>query len=195
MIARPARVCMRSRKPCFLARRRLFGWKVRFTSGLQGRRGASQWGADDCPDMCAHARTTGALVDRSTVRGHVGQGQTGVAQTALEPGRPPPNPLLSHPAADRQSATRRVTEETCGHWLMQSSEVVSVAGSTRLRRRAQSRREQGISAGQRSAVMADGGRPDAPHTVDDGVDVVRSSQRPALVGHRRHRWKHKRETV
>ena len=28
-IARPARVRMRSRKPCVLARRRLFGWKVR----------------------------------------------------------------------------------------------------------------------------------------------------------------------
>ena len=28
-MARPARVCMRSRKPCVLARRRLFGWKVR----------------------------------------------------------------------------------------------------------------------------------------------------------------------
>jgi hypothetical protein len=30
--ARPARVCMRARKPCFRARRRLFGWKVRFTA-------------------------------------------------------------------------------------------------------------------------------------------------------------------
>ena len=30
-MARPARVFMRWRKPCFLARRRLFGWKVRFT--------------------------------------------------------------------------------------------------------------------------------------------------------------------
>lgn len=29
-IARPARVRIRSRKPCVLARRRLFGWKVRF---------------------------------------------------------------------------------------------------------------------------------------------------------------------
>ncbi len=124
-----------------------------------------------------------------------GAGSNQVAQTALEPGRPPPNPLLSHPAADRQPATRRATEETCGHWLMRSPGVVSVAGSTRLRRRAQSSGKQRISAGQRSAVMADGGRPDAPHTVDDGVDVVRGSQRPALVGHHRHRWKHKRETV
>ena len=37
MMARPARVRMRSRKPCVLARWRLFGWKVRFTSGLHRR--------------------------------------------------------------------------------------------------------------------------------------------------------------
>ncbi len=37
MIARPARVRMRRRKPCVLARRRLLGWNVRFTVGLQSR--------------------------------------------------------------------------------------------------------------------------------------------------------------
>lgn len=31
MIARPARVDIRCRKPWFLARFRLFGWNVRFT--------------------------------------------------------------------------------------------------------------------------------------------------------------------
>jgi hypothetical protein len=31
MIARPARVRMRARKPCFRARRRVLGWNVRFT--------------------------------------------------------------------------------------------------------------------------------------------------------------------
>lgn len=31
-IARPERVRIRDRKPCFLERRRLFGWKVRFTA-------------------------------------------------------------------------------------------------------------------------------------------------------------------
>lgn len=35
--ARPARVRMRSRKPCFFLRFRLFGWKVLFTHGLLGR--------------------------------------------------------------------------------------------------------------------------------------------------------------
>jgi hypothetical protein len=33
MIERPARVRIRARKPCFRARRRVFGWKVRFTAG------------------------------------------------------------------------------------------------------------------------------------------------------------------
>jgi hypothetical protein len=38
-IARPARVCIRTRKPCVLARRRLFGWNVRLlTRELQNRR-------------------------------------------------------------------------------------------------------------------------------------------------------------
>jgi hypothetical protein len=30
MIDRPARVFMRARNPCFFARRRVFGWNVRF---------------------------------------------------------------------------------------------------------------------------------------------------------------------
>ena len=36
-IARPARVRMRRRKPCFLARRRLFGWKVRLLTMCSSR--------------------------------------------------------------------------------------------------------------------------------------------------------------
>jgi hypothetical protein len=37
-MARPARVRMRSRNPCVLARRRLFGWNVRLLTGTPGRR-------------------------------------------------------------------------------------------------------------------------------------------------------------
>ena len=37
MMARPARVRMRSRKPCVFARRRLFGWNVRLLTGAPGR--------------------------------------------------------------------------------------------------------------------------------------------------------------
>ena len=36
-MARPARVRMRSRKPCVLARRRLFGWNVRLLTDAPGR--------------------------------------------------------------------------------------------------------------------------------------------------------------
>src|SRR5580704_14982838 len=35
--ARPARVRIRSRKPCVFARRRLFGWNVRLLTGTPGR--------------------------------------------------------------------------------------------------------------------------------------------------------------
>jgi hypothetical protein len=45
-MARPARVLMRWRKPCFLERRRLLGWKVRFTHASLVRRlnlVASRW--------------------------------------------------------------------------------------------------------------------------------------------------------
>ena len=44
--ARPARVRIRSRKPCTFARRRLFGWNVRLLTGTPGR-----WG--NCPQSRA----------------------------------------------------------------------------------------------------------------------------------------------
>jgi hypothetical protein len=37
MIERPALVRMRERNPCLRERRRLFGWKVRFTLGPSRR--------------------------------------------------------------------------------------------------------------------------------------------------------------
>jgi hypothetical protein len=37
MIARPARVRMRARKPCLRARRRVLGWNVRFTDSRPSR--------------------------------------------------------------------------------------------------------------------------------------------------------------
>ena len=47
-IARPARVRMRSRKPCVLARRRLFGWKVRLlTWGSRDDAGKTKGDHDD----------------------------------------------------------------------------------------------------------------------------------------------------
>jgi hypothetical protein len=43
MIERPARVRMRRRKPCFLERRRLFGWNVRLLTGLPHDSGGGPW--------------------------------------------------------------------------------------------------------------------------------------------------------
>src|SRR4051812_41808376 len=40
-IPRPARVRIRARKPCFLARRRLLGWKVRLLMGSLPDRGVT----------------------------------------------------------------------------------------------------------------------------------------------------------
>jgi hypothetical protein len=79
MIPRPARVRMRSRKPWVRARRRLFGWKVRFTSGLHRRRAGSQ---NRRPPRRAktHACDLGPSADRPTVRAEIPQGQTGPSQ-------------------------------------------------------------------------------------------------------------------
>lgn len=54
MIARPARVRIRSRNPCFRDRRRLFGWNVRFTFKLQGIWGYQSWTDDHPPRSPDH---------------------------------------------------------------------------------------------------------------------------------------------
>jgi len=46
-IARPARVRMRSRKPCVFARRRLFGWNVRLVTGTPDSGQSEDSGAPD----------------------------------------------------------------------------------------------------------------------------------------------------
>ena len=51
-MARPARVRMRSRKPCVLARRRLFGWKVRLLTCTSPAR-ALQGRSTGAPERCA----------------------------------------------------------------------------------------------------------------------------------------------
>jgi hypothetical protein len=45
--ARPARVRMRSRKPCVFARRRLFGWNVRLLTGAPGKGMVTTRGRND----------------------------------------------------------------------------------------------------------------------------------------------------
>ena len=48
-MARPARVRMRRRKPCVLARRRLFGWKVRLLTRFSVGRGAGRLSSTRAP--------------------------------------------------------------------------------------------------------------------------------------------------
>jgi hypothetical protein len=131
MMARPARVRMRNRKPWVLARRRLFGWKVRFTSGLQ-RSTAGHMGRGRRPpehaDGRAHRsprRIDPPYVDR---QGRVKPD----APTSAESNRPGPNPLPSHSSRRRRRRHAENTGDSCGQRLMPRVGVVSVAGSTRV---------------------------------------------------------------
>jgi hypothetical protein len=69
--------------------------------------------------------------DRSTVRGSVGQGQTGrTNRRRIQPaGSEPATLAFQPPTAGRRHAEN--TGESCGQRLMPRVEVVSVAGSTR----------------------------------------------------------------
>jgi hypothetical protein len=77
MMERPARVRIRNRKPWVLARRRLFGWKVRFTSGLQRSTKVRISQGPTTAQARVEACISEPSSDRSTVRGFVAQGQTG----------------------------------------------------------------------------------------------------------------------
>jgi hypothetical protein len=77
---------MRSRKPCVLARRRLFGWKVRLLtctslhSRLQGFRNPERWQLTGrSPGL--RARRCWQLSSLATVRRRDDQGQTGPSST------------------------------------------------------------------------------------------------------------------
>jgi hypothetical protein len=70
MTARPARLRIRSRKPCFFLRFRLFGWYVRFTHGLlerPGRGGAAGRGAQHVVELARKwtAESTGRFQKRA----------------------------------------------------------------------------------------------------------------------------------
>jgi hypothetical protein len=89
-MARPARVRIRRRKPCFLCRRRLFGWNVRLLTGMtpvtrdhdvDKSTGRSVLGASclplEKPGSSGSAARNGRFnTDRSTVRGRLWTGQT-----------------------------------------------------------------------------------------------------------------------
>jgi hypothetical protein len=73
-IARPARVRIRRRKPCVLARRRLFGWKVRLLTGTApSLSGGHGWLFDE---RIWAQHETSACADATTVRMGGPQGQT-----------------------------------------------------------------------------------------------------------------------
>ena len=106
-MARPARVRMRSRKPCVLARRRLFGWKVRLLTctSLHSRlQEVPEPGtmAVDRAFAGLRARRYWLLSSLLTVRRCQDQGQTSASSTAcgqpLWKCCPPEQPLLLPPA-------------------------------------------------------------------------------------------------
>jgi hypothetical protein len=189
MMARPARVRMRSRKPCVLARWRLFGWKVRFTSGLH-RRQVRAVNYRRPPRRADNVRCAGALVgtDPRYVAGphRVKPDQRGRSRD------PPPwggatNFLVRH---------AENLETTCGHWLNPSRGLVTVPDSTASFRRRVCRGDHSISAGQRVTSGCVNSRTRTPHSVDDGVDVQRDRRSELTPGrHPKPGWHDNRETV
>src|SRR3982750_3286794 len=95
MIARPARVRIRSRKPCVLDRRRLFGWKVR----LLTRYSYCTTSAGAGPPADGHARgrppEAGSLRERTAGRTYLrrsaapSQTPTSIAEDRVPPAGPP----------------------------------------------------------------------------------------------------------
>src|SRR3954453_19456290 len=95
MIARPARVRIRSRKPCVLDRRRLFGWKVR----LLTRYSYCTTSAGAGPPADGHARgrppEAGSLRERTAGRTYLrrtaapSQTSTSIAEDRVPPARGP----------------------------------------------------------------------------------------------------------
>src|SRR4029453_5367438 len=86
MMARPARVRMRSRKPCRLARLRLLGWYVRFTFCLLEHAASSQSQRGQRRDV----------ETRETTRSH--DARRFGARTTVEP-RPSAAPTCTLPAS------------------------------------------------------------------------------------------------
>jgi hypothetical protein len=83
MIARPARVRIRARNPCLRARRRVLGWKVRFTSDS-----LSQFGLQPVTGGGGPPRPTGQGYCRAGARGNVcAVGVHGKCTTVRGPGR------------------------------------------------------------------------------------------------------------
>ena len=109
--ARPARVAIRARNPCFLARRRLFGWNVRFT---QPSFAAPSGGA--AGNECVRPRPEGDLANLARLRSASPRANYGGGS-----GRPGPRPfrprrdpgsVLHFPAAFHTLWTTLWTDQT-----------------------------------------------------------------------------------
>lgn len=68
MIARPARVRMRARKPCLRARRLVLGWKVRFTAAPEIEVASNGGGTTDDDPAAALTALAEARTDAVTCR-------------------------------------------------------------------------------------------------------------------------------
>src|SRR4029077_7060787 len=83
--ARPPRVRIRIRNPCFLLRLRLFGWNVLFTHGLLERPGPrTRWslGGGAPPPLSARQLARSARGQRGSVRPNACTRQSGRVTTA-----------------------------------------------------------------------------------------------------------------
>lgn len=163
-IARPARVRIRSRKPCTLWRRRLFGWYVRLlTSSLQVVDGTVHGPGRTTHDVASLERTTGTACPRARTLGkHCGRGRpagpvvdmrhrsnrsrpangtrrasAGSIRRGRHQDRAEP-PILTG-AGRRFAATRRVIPETCGEPVARPRHGLLASGHRTHPRRGQAR--------------------------------------------------------
>jgi len=174
-MARPARVRIRSRKPCVRARRRLFGWKVRLpllTSRLS--RSTARCGAGRRSAL----RLDGyALLPRRHASRHTGhRAETTCEPPAYaaprEPVKPPSPPVAwrQADAGDRAGCPRACGSSQCGSGgIVQTSKTSKVSSSEPARSHAGSARTVLRTGVDRSG---DGSRSD---------DVSRPSPRPSAV--------------
>ncbi len=101
---RPARVRIRRRKPCVLARRRLFGWKVRLLTAVSGGRLRVYVGGDRGALHCSAARHTSRGTRAQSRSNGTHSPVRGQFHHRSPPGSRPGSRPWSGPAAARELA-------------------------------------------------------------------------------------------